>query len=153
MGEVECNRVVVVSWVVVGVLEIAVSYAISGVGGAIAEVRVLGIAVGVVVKAVPPYAVWSLLRYLCAGVGDIAATEVVGGVDITITGVCIAIAGVGMTIAKVGVRIIITGVCIAIAGVDMVVDVVGIIVKVVPPDVAESLSRTTWTGVGGRAAK
>ena len=121
---------------------------------------------GVVVKVVPPYVVGSLLRYLWAGVGDIAVTGVgiaitgvgvtiagvgmaiaVGGVDITITGVCIAIAGVGMTIA------IITGVCIAIAGVGMVVAVVGIIVKVVPPDVDETLSRSTWTGVGGRAAK
>ena len=108
---------------------------------------------GVVVKVVPPYAVASLLRYLWAGVGDIAATGVVSEVDITITGVCIAIAGVGMAIAKIGVRIIITGVCVAIAGVGMVVAVVGIIVKVVPPDVAESLSRSTWTGVGGRAAK
>ena len=57
----------------------------SGVGGAVAGDRVVGIVVGVVVKVVPPYAVWSLLRYLWVGVGDIAATRVVGGVDITIT--------------------------------------------------------------------
>ena len=96
---------------------------------------------GVVVKVVPPYAVWSLLRYLWAGVGDIAVT----GVGIAITGVGVTIAGVGMAIAVGGVDIT--------TGVGMVVAVVGIVVKVVPPDVDESLSRSLWTGVGGRAAK
>ena len=81
---------------------------------------------GVVVKVVPPYAVGSLLRYLWAGVGDIAVT----GVGIVITGVGVTIAGVGMAIAVGGVDITITGVCIAIAGVGMTM-VVGAGVTVV----------------------